>query len=100
MIGVIKSVATVRKIYGKNVKNYSKCSSVYDSSTKKFPDVQVTTDCQGLSLTRLALIYMYKILTTVHTYEEENPKDLRSHLNSKHRLFSIDFYAQRLNPAT
>ncbi len=29
MIWVIKSVATVRKIYGKNVKNYSKCSSAW-----------------------------------------------------------------------
>jgi hypothetical protein len=38
MIRIIKSVATVRKIYGKNVENYSECCSDLSISFKRKVD--------------------------------------------------------------
>ncbi len=58
MIRIIKSMATVRKIYGKNVENYSKCCSVAIRSP-----LTVTSRLLFLGLSVFILFYNFEVCT-------------------------------------
>jgi hypothetical protein len=88
MIWIIKSVATVRKIYGKNVENHSKCCSGCHPSSC----------CNRCISTEIELFLLWGANIWVFArckYTRTTSSGMRSHKHSNLRSITIDIHTKR-----